>query len=43
MKMEHTLVAPVDGVVADIAVIQGAQIGEGAKIMRIEPAQQSRK
>jgi 3-methylcrotonyl-CoA carboxylase alpha subunit len=40
MKMEHTLVAPIDGIVADIAVIQDAQIAEGAKIMRIEPAQQ---
>jgi 3-methylcrotonyl-CoA carboxylase alpha subunit len=40
MKMEHTLVAPNDGIVADIAVIQDAQIAEGAKIMRIEPAQQ---
>ena len=36
MKMEHTLVAPNDGIVADIAVIQDAQIAEGAKIMRID-------
>jgi 3-methylcrotonyl-CoA carboxylase alpha subunit len=38
MKMEHTLLAPFDGIVADIAVGQDAQIAEGAKIMRIEPA-----
>jgi 3-methylcrotonyl-CoA carboxylase alpha subunit len=39
MKMEHTLLAPFDGTVADIAVGQDAQIAEGAKIMRIEPTQ----
>ena len=39
MKMEHTLLAPFDGIVADIAVGQDAQIAEGAKIMRIEPTQ----
>ncbi|HEY6383268.1 MAG TPA: biotin/lipoyl-containing protein, partial [Pseudolabrys sp.] len=39
MKMEHTLLAPLDGIVADIAVGQDAQIAEGAKIMRIEPTQ----
>jgi 3-methylcrotonyl-CoA carboxylase alpha subunit len=38
MKMEHTLVAPTDGIVADIAVSQDAQVAEDAKIMRIEPA-----
>jgi 3-methylcrotonyl-CoA carboxylase alpha subunit len=38
MKMEHTLLAPFDGIVADIVVGQDAQIAEGAKIMRIEPA-----
>jgi biotin carboxyl carrier protein len=31
-------VAPTDGIVADIAVSQDAQVAEGAKIMRIEPA-----
>ena len=39
MKMEHTLVAPVDGIVADIAVRGDAQVAEGAKVMRIVPAQ----
>jgi 3-methylcrotonyl-CoA carboxylase alpha subunit len=38
MKMEHTLLAPFDGIVADLSVGQDAQIAEGAKIMRIEPA-----
>jgi len=38
MKMEHTLVAPIDGVVAEIAVTQDAQVGEGARVMLIVPA-----
>ena len=38
MKMEHTLVAPIDGTVAEIAVVQDAQVGEGAKVMVIAPA-----
>jgi 3-methylcrotonyl-CoA carboxylase alpha subunit len=36
MKMEHTLVAPMDGTVAEVAVVQDAQVGEGAKVMVIE-------
>ncbi len=35
MKMEHTLVAPIDGTVAEIAVAKDAQVGEGAKVMMI--------
>jgi 3-methylcrotonyl-CoA carboxylase alpha subunit len=42
MKMEHTLHAPADGTVADIAVAQNAQVAEGAKIMTIEPDGASR-
>jgi 3-methylcrotonyl-CoA carboxylase alpha subunit len=38
MKMEHTLVSPMDGFVAEIAVVQDAQVGEGAKVMVIAPA-----
>ena len=38
MKMEHTLVAPVDGTVADVAVDRGAQVAEGAKVLRVVPA-----
>ncbi|HKS87639.1 MAG TPA: biotin carboxylase N-terminal domain-containing protein [Pseudolabrys sp.] len=35
MKMEHTLIAPIDGIVVDIAVGTDAQVAEGADIMRI--------
>ncbi len=38
MKMEHTLVAPIDGTVAEIAVAHDAQVAEGAKVLRIEPS-----
>jgi 3-methylcrotonyl-CoA carboxylase alpha subunit len=38
MKMEHTLTAPIDGVVADIAVAADMQVAEGARIMTIRPA-----
>jgi 3-methylcrotonyl-CoA carboxylase alpha subunit len=41
MKMEHTLVAPVDGVVAEVAVALDAQVTEGAKVMQITPAKES--
>ena len=41
MKMEHTLVAPIDGIVTDIAVTLDAQVAEGAKIMLIEDAASS--
>ena len=37
MKMEHTLVAPMDGTVAEIAVAKDAQVGEGVKVMVIAP------
>ena len=40
MKMEHTLVAPLDGIVAEIAVAVDAQVAEGAKVMAIEPKDQ---
>ncbi|MGB6348456.1 MAG: biotin/lipoyl-containing protein, partial [Pseudolabrys sp.] len=39
MKMEHTLAAPIDGTVAEIAVAPDAQVVEGAKIMRIVPVE----
>ena len=38
MKMEHTLTAPIDGVVAEIGAVQDAQVTEGARIMLIAPA-----
>jgi 3-methylcrotonyl-CoA carboxylase alpha subunit len=36
MKMEHTLTAPIDGTVAEIAVSAGTQVAEDAKVMVIE-------
>jgi 3-methylcrotonyl-CoA carboxylase alpha subunit len=39
MKMEHTLTSPIDGTVAEIAVAKDAQVGEGAKVMVIAPAE----
>ena len=41
MKMEHTLVAPIDGTVAEIAVAVDAQVAEGAKVMVIAWAKTS--
>lgn len=38
MKMEHTLHAPIDGSVTEIAVTADAQVAEGAKVMVIAPA-----
>ncbi len=35
MKMEHTLVAPIEGVVAEIVTANEAQVAEGAIILRI--------
>jgi 3-methylcrotonyl-CoA carboxylase alpha subunit len=37
MKMEHTLRAPFDGQVTQVAVDAGAQVVEGAQIMVLEP------
>jgi 3-methylcrotonyl-CoA carboxylase alpha subunit len=42
MKMEHTLVAPTDGTVADISVAADAQVAEGATLMRVIPSQEAR-
>jgi 3-methylcrotonyl-CoA carboxylase alpha subunit len=36
MKMEHSLTAPRDGIVADVAAA-GAQVVEGAMVVRLEP------
>jgi biotin carboxyl carrier protein len=41
MKMEHTLVAPIDGTVVEITGGRDAQVAEGAKIMRVAPAAES--
>ncbi|MGN6277652.1 MAG: acetyl/propionyl/methylcrotonyl-CoA carboxylase subunit alpha [Sphingomonas sp.] len=36
MKMEHTLTAPFDGVVAALDASEGAQVSEGALLVRVE-------
>jgi 3-methylcrotonyl-CoA carboxylase alpha subunit len=36
MKMEHSLVAPFDGIVAGLNASEGAQVSEGALLARIE-------
>jgi 3-methylcrotonyl-CoA carboxylase alpha subunit len=38
MKMEHGLTAPFDGVVAELAASEGAQVAVDAVLARIEPA-----
>ena len=38
MKMEHSLVAPFDGVVANLAAVVGGQVTEGAVLVGIEKA-----
>jgi 3-methylcrotonyl-CoA carboxylase alpha subunit len=37
MKMEHALVAPFDGTVAELKATAGAQVTEGQLLARIEP------
>ena len=39
MKMEHTLVAPFDGVVAELNAVAGGQVSVEALLVRIEPAE----
>ena len=36
MKMEHTIVAPADGVVAELLYAVGDQVTEGAELVRFE-------
>jgi 3-methylcrotonyl-CoA carboxylase alpha subunit len=38
MKMEHTLTAPFDGVVTELAAVAGAQVQVEALLARIEAA-----
>ena len=38
MKMEHSLVAPFDGIVADLAASEGDQVSDGARLVRIDRA-----
>ena len=39
MKMEHSLVAPFDGIVAELSAETGGQVSEGAVLARIERAE----
>ncbi len=36
MKMEHSLTAPFDGIVADLNAVEGGQVAEGTVLVRIE-------
>ncbi|MDD2925267.1 biotin/lipoyl-containing protein, partial [Rhodoferax sp.] len=36
MKMEHTIAAPADGVVAELLYAPGDQVVEGAELLRLE-------
>jgi 3-methylcrotonyl-CoA carboxylase alpha subunit len=38
MKMEHGLIAPFDGTVAELTAEAGAQVGEGAVLARVDPS-----
>jgi 3-methylcrotonyl-CoA carboxylase alpha subunit len=39
MKMEHTIAAPADGVVAELLFAPGDQVTEGAELLRLDVAQ----
>ncbi|WP_298429926.1 acetyl/propionyl/methylcrotonyl-CoA carboxylase subunit alpha [Ottowia sp.] len=39
MKMEHTIAAPVDGVVAELLYAPGDQVMDGAELLRLQPAE----
>jgi 3-methylcrotonyl-CoA carboxylase alpha subunit len=36
--MEHALTAPIDGTVAEVSVTLGAQVSEGAVLIRLDAA-----
>ena len=38
MKMEHTIAAPADGLVAELLFAPGDQVTEGAELLRMEVA-----
>jgi 3-methylcrotonyl-CoA carboxylase alpha subunit len=40
MKMEHSLTAPFDGVVAELNAREGAQVSEGTVLARVEPVEE---
>ena len=35
MKMEHTIAAPIDGVVAELLYAPGDQVADGAELLRL--------
>jgi 3-methylcrotonyl-CoA carboxylase alpha subunit len=39
MKMEQALIAPFDGIVAELGPAAGAQVSEGTLLARIEPVE----
>ena len=41
MKMEHSLTAPFDGIVAQLDAVEGGQVSEGALLVRIEKGEAS--
>jgi 3-methylcrotonyl-CoA carboxylase alpha subunit len=41
MKMEHSLTAPFDGIVAELNAVEGAQVSEGALLARIEKGEEA--
>ncbi|WP_070156214.1 acetyl/propionyl/methylcrotonyl-CoA carboxylase subunit alpha [Sphingobium phenoxybenzoativorans] len=41
MKMEHSLVAPFDGIVAELKAAEGGQVSEGALLAKIEKGDQA--
>lgn len=41
MKMEHPIVAPTAGRIAEVYYRQGSQVDEGAELLRLEPEQKS--
>ncbi|WP_174293167.1 acetyl-CoA carboxylase biotin carboxyl carrier protein subunit, partial [Sphingomonas bacterium] len=36
MKMEQALLAPFDGIVAELKVVEGGQVSEGAPLVRVD-------
>jgi len=38
MKMEHTIAAPADGVVAELLYEPGDQVAEGAELLKLTAA-----
>ena len=38
MKMEHTIAAPRDGIVAELLYAVGDQVAEGGELLRLEAA-----